>query len=519
MRAIVAALILIASAAVIYTLLPSEHVPASLRAPAPAPPPPKPGSTLLIDLAHPVEQYGAPADPSPHTGIAEALGMTPHDALAHAAAGLAEQYAWHNSLLPGDALQFLLDGAGAVVWSVRQTVLVTRNPGADNVATALRSQLDADGPGWHGGVGIAPLNDDHDDPNPAYVVAVLSARPAVFLAPIERAPPADQPIYVRGTLAAGYGDLHGLALDPNGRFVDLKPSPLSGGRFEIIWTPTAGRWQLELLAEGPHGPTPLGQLTFDVGGSVPSAFEGHWPSDPTGQGADALAELVAADRAAHGLQPLQRDPELDAIAEAHTLDMQANGFLGHVSPTTGRPADRVRAADYRAAITAENVAFNRSLTDAEAGLMRSLGHRRNLLSPEVTHLGLAAIHSENGWYLTQLFARPRPVIADTSAAADQLIARLSGQLKRTIRRDRALDRLARAEARRAEPKPDHVLNTVADVGVSGRVTAWVATLALLEQFDPPQAVHDERFARVGIGVYQTQRATGPDIQVVMLLAE
>ena len=56
-----------------------------------------------------------------------------------------------------------------------------------------------------------------------------------------------------------------------------------------------------------------------------------------------LALLNEVRRAAR-LAPLAADPELQAVASAHTEDMIAARFFGHVSPTTGMVDDRLKRA-------------------------------------------------------------------------------------------------------------------------------------------------------------------------------
>ena len=53
------------------------------------------------------------------------------------------------------------------------------------------------------------------------------------------------------------------------------------------------------------------------------------------------------------LAPLIRDPLLDEVARGHCLDMRRRDFVGHRSPSTGGPADRLKAA-YEGAVVSRN---------------------------------------------------------------------------------------------------------------------------------------------------------------------
>lgn len=135
-------------------------------------------------------------------------------------------------------------------------------------------------------------------------------------------------------------------------------------------------------------------------------------------GEQEMLARINAMRTAQGLAPLSRHEALDAAARAHSSDMATQGALTHVSESTGTPADRVRAAGVIAATVAENVALHRTTADAHEALIGSEAHRANMMSSDVTHVGLAALRTERGVYVTQVFAaiaapapEPPPAVA------------------------------------------------------------------------------------------------------------
>lgn len=133
-------------------------------------------------------------------------------------------------------------------------------------------------------------------------------------------------------------------------------------------------------------------------------------------GEQAMLARINAMRAAQGLAPLTRHSGLDAAARAHSSDMASQGALTHVSESSGTPADRVRAAGVTASTIAENVALHRTASEAHAALLGSDAHRSNMMSADVTHVGLAALRTERGVYVTQVFAAiaapaPPPAVA------------------------------------------------------------------------------------------------------------
>ena len=140
-------------------------------------------------------------------------------------------------------------------------------------------------------------------------------------------------------------------------------------------------------------------------------------------GEQAMLEQINAQRAQAQLGPLTRDARLDAAARAHSQDMAAQQQLMHVSPVHGTPADRVRGAGLEASSVLENVALHRSAGDAFQALMQSDSHRANMLNPDVSLVGLGALPTERGVYVTQLFAAPAPPpVAAPPVAAPPAVA-------------------------------------------------------------------------------------------------
>jgi uncharacterized protein YkwD len=101
-----------------------------------------------------------------------------------------------------------------------------------------------------------------------------------------------------------------------------------------------------------------------------------------------MLELVNRERAAVGLKPLAPDPELTAVARAHSADMFARGYFAHVSPEGMSPFDRMTEAGVKFRTAGENLALAPTLQLAHTGLMNSPGHRANILRPEFGRVGI-----------------------------------------------------------------------------------------------------------------------------------
>ena len=303
-----------------------------------------------------------------------------------------------------------------------------------------------------------------------------------------------------------------------------------GDRFEsmIPMGDETGQAWIELIGDGPQGPKPMAQLSVHIGDELPWSFETVWPPDESHLRTSADAErhafqLFQADRARFGLPVVHRSPALDAAARSHSRDMAENRFFAHVSPTTGSVTDRLQAAGIRTVFHGENIARNETLSDAEAGLMRSIGHRRNILHPRATEVGIGVAKVGEGkqrqWVLTQVVSKPMPII-DPAQIARQVfdaidVAREDGGRK-PFRASRALERFAQAEADSDRPSPQGVLDR-AESALTRGGWAWVSTLGELSDLQVPENVLESRWRQLGIGVVQDVERDGPSITVVLVV--
>ncbi len=110
----------------------------------------------------------------------------------------------------------------------------------------------------------------------------------------------------------------------------------------------------------------------------------------------ALAAVNEAREAA-GRRPVEADPVLDAVAQAHAEDMLRRSYYDHRSPEGDGAARRARAAGYSArGPVAENIA--KGLFTPEEVVERwlaSSGHRENILLRRARKTGLGVAFGEN----------------------------------------------------------------------------------------------------------------------------
>lgn len=120
--------------------------------------------------------------------------------------------------------------------------------------------------------------------------------------------------------------------------------------------------------------------------SAPAAFAS--PSRLSSAEAGLLAS-VNQTRAAHGLAGLTLDPTLIRAARSHSLDMLRHNYFAH-----GSFANRLLSFNARGPVIGENLAWGSGSFASPATVIRewlqSPEHRRNLLRPGYTRIGIGA---------------------------------------------------------------------------------------------------------------------------------
>jgi uncharacterized protein YkwD len=119
---------------------------------------------------------------------------------------------------------------------------------------------------------------------------------------------------------------------------------------------------------------------------------------------EQMLELVNAERRSKGLKPVKPDPIMSELARAHSRDMLARGYFAHVNPEGKDLSDRMQQARIGYLAAGENLALAPTLHLAHTGLMRSPGHRANILRPQFGRLGIGILDTGvHGIMVTQNF--------------------------------------------------------------------------------------------------------------------
>ncbi len=150
--------------------------------------------------------------------------------------------------------------------------------------------------------------------------------------------------------------------------------------------------------------------------------------------------LANQARALAGAGPLKWDAALAAAARTHCLHMAAEGVISHQYADEPEISERAAQAGAHFSVIEENVALAPDPASIHDAWMRSPGHRRNLLNPQVDRVGVAVVAGRYGLYAVADYERAAQVLTqDEVEAAVTGMVRMSGI---TVLQDASLARSA-----------------------------------------------------------------------------
>lgn len=334
-------------------------------------------------------------------------------------------------------------------------------------------------------------------------------------------------VQVSGRLGAGLSRPRLFVTRPSGEVTELG-MVASGGDFSTrVQLRETGEHSLEVLADGAGGPQVVALRRVFAGVKPPASPP---PEPQADKGLAGVEAAVARLRASRGLPALQRDPELDAVAQAHSVEMARTRTFAHVLPSDGSMSDRLRAHGYSYRSAGENIGLAGDAAAAHEAIAASPAHLANLLDPRHRRLGLGEARGPTpdggeAVYLTELLAAPIVKNADPARA---VVLQIAAERKRRhlppLQRDAVLDQIAQQEAASAAQGGEAKLSGE----TAGRALSQVPPLrsAIAELFvgGGPEVVNasknvaEPRWTRLGAGaVYAGSKAWGAGSLWVVLL--
>lgn len=104
-----------------------------------------------------------------------------------------------------------------------------------------------------------------------------------------------------------------------------------------------------------------------------------------------MLSLINKERTKRGIAPLSASSVLTHAARDHAQDMLMRGYFSHYTPEGLSPFDRLEAKSIPYTTAAENLAFAPEVDLAVSGLMKSTGHKRNILDKSFHQVGMGVI--------------------------------------------------------------------------------------------------------------------------------
>jgi uncharacterized protein YkwD len=121
-------------------------------------------------------------------------------------------------------------------------------------------------------------------------------------------------------------------------------------------------------------------------------------------------ELTNQERKKDDKPALTLNADLSTLARAHSENMARQGKMEHKLDDKD-VFDRLRDGKFKFRTAGENIAFGDdgvTVPTIMKAWMESEGHRKNILRPEFTDIGVGIARAKNGdVYFTQVFAKPR----------------------------------------------------------------------------------------------------------------
>jgi uncharacterized protein YkwD len=349
----------------------------------------------------------------------------------------------------------------------------------------------------------------------AATVVLLASERTLRLAPFPRDAATGASARLAGTLRQGLDRPRVFVAGPSGQVAETR---VKGSReFEAQVTfPAAGRYRVEVVADGEGGPEVAALLTVSAGRAPLEGVSPAPTTEPTDLAAaeHAVARAVNATRRAHGLAPVRSVPSLDAVARGHSVAMAAAGKLAHVLRGSGDVGARLRRVRIPYRRVWENVARAEGALAAHQVAEESPAHLANVLRPEAALLGVgvARVPLASGGaavYLTEVLVQPPDDGASSPLTPDARVREMLWSERDRLRlpaltADAALDTLARETALSLAARDA----TEPPADLADRALALRRNLAAVDVFvasAPGDAarsanVRDRRWRRVGVGV-------------------
>jgi len=415
-------------------------------------------------------------------------------------------------------LEYRLHRAGVSAGNARFAVY--RMPSIAAVMENLQeSHLDLEETATAIGIGIAQRR-----PQELYVTLIFFEKHSQ-LDPFPTLPILGAEYRISGRLDAGLEKPLLAVTRPDGQVTEEPLKLSSDRRFDstVRFDKGRGVYSVEITASASLGPMVVDLMHCYAGVEYPPPTE---PPRKTPMSADVregermIFDLINKARAEANLPALAYDNRLSDTARAHSEDMFRNKYFAHDSPTFGNLGARMARAGVTAKKFCENIANNQDLAAAHRELMDSPGHRKDILDPDLTRVGVGVVRADNGQLLvTEDFMEDFRTY-DTGALAQQLIRGLNEARGKDriawLAESSALSDIALENSRSMMAYGKLDQSRVKALIPQKRLRLKYVEAAMLKTSDPadPAQIAEAlkaRYQEVGVGIVQDTEPSGAKI--------
>lgn len=103
---------------------------------------------------------------------------------------------------------------------------------------------------------------------------------------------------------------------------------------------------------------------------------------------EEMLSMINKEREKEGLNLLVADQEMTEVARRHSTDMFNRGYFSHYTPERVSPFERMKESNITYIKAGENLSMAPTLASSHRGLMKSPGHRENILKPVFGRVGI-----------------------------------------------------------------------------------------------------------------------------------
>jgi rare lipoprotein A (peptidoglycan hydrolase)/uncharacterized protein YkwD len=228
-----------------------------------------------------------------------------------------------------------------------------------------------------------------------------------------------------------------------------------------------------------------------------------------------MLSLVNADRAAHGLNALTLDNNLNQLGQYRSEDMTRNDYFSHWDPE-GNTANDIKKDFAISQFVAENIARDITPELAQYGLMRSASHRANILKPEWKRVGFGISDAgQNGTIFVQIFSEAPLDFNNPAILRNKITDAINEQRSSPLGQSSSLHSHAQSwtDAMVAEdffdfinPEGTSLVDSLRDQGVNATLGTYIVGNSsfdgAIDQIVENEQIMDLRWKQLGVGIKQ-----------------